>query len=55
MMITQFLKNIAFAAFLVVLPAGLFAQSINLANQYFANGEYEKAAAVFGEIVEKNP
>jgi len=55
MMITQLLKHIAFVGILVFLPAGMFAQSINLANQYFSNGEYEKAAAVFGEIVEKNP
>jgi tetratricopeptide (TPR) repeat protein len=32
----------------------LGAQDLNLANQYFSNGEFEKAAAVFGESWEKN-
>jgi tetratricopeptide (TPR) repeat protein len=30
------------------------AQDINLANQYFINGEYEKSASLFGQILESN-
>ena len=33
----------------------VFSQDVNLANQYFSNGEYEKAGIIFGEIAEKNP
>jgi tetratricopeptide (TPR) repeat protein len=33
--------------------SGLSAQDYNLANQYFANGEYEKAAAIYEQILEK--
>ncbi|MEY3243443.1 MAG: hypothetical protein RIR11_4882 [Bacteroidota bacterium] len=33
----------------------LSAQDINLANQYFINGEYEKSASLFGQILESSP
>ena len=44
--------------FLFLLLTGLgtvlTGQDLNLANQYFSNGEYEKAAAIFGQLVEKD-
>lgn len=43
---------------LLLLLAGLsgniFAQDPNLANQYFNDGEYEKAAALYGQLVDKD-
>lgn len=33
---------------------GLKAQDINLANQYFQNGEYEKAAALYSQLLERD-
>jgi Tfp pilus assembly protein PilF len=39
----------------VLSTSTLVGQDINLANQYFANGEFEKAAVVFNESWEKNP
>jgi tetratricopeptide (TPR) repeat protein len=42
------------ALFLVLGTNALLGQDINLANQYYINGEYEKAATLFGQIVEAN-
>lgn len=33
---------------------GLKAQDINLANQYFQNGEYEKAAALYSQLLDRD-
>lgn len=41
-------------AFFLTLSVAAGAQDLNLANQYYMNGEYEKAASLFGQIVEAN-
>ena len=48
------IKHIATTLFLA-LSLTVAAQDINLANQYYINGEYEKSANLFGQIVEANP
>lgn len=44
-----------FAAALSAAPGKILAQDINLANQYFSNGEYEKASAIYAQISAKEP
>lgn len=51
----KLLTILSFAVLGLTVTAPLFAQDINLANQYFANGEYEKAGTLFGQITENNP
>ena len=51
----KLLTIISFAVLALTVTAPVFAQDINLANQYFANGEYEKAGSLFGQITENNP
>jgi len=50
------LRNVSFVLLILGLNMGLSqAQNPdpNLANQYFADGEYEKAAALYGQLVER--
>lgn len=47
----RYFLTACFSIFLWVLGA----QDINLANQYYINGEYEKSASLFGQILEANP
>jgi tetratricopeptide (TPR) repeat protein len=54
MMHTLFFRFFAVLTILFIGCTGLGAQDMNLANQYFANGEYEKAATLFGQLLETN-
>lgn len=38
----------------IVVSMSIWAQDPNLANQYFTNGEYEKAAALYGQLVDND-
>ena len=55
MMNTLFFRIFTVVMLFVVWSSGLNAQDMNLANQYFANGEYEKAGTLFGQLLETNP
>ncbi len=51
----NYIKHFICTVFLIVASGvAVQGQDINLANQYFINGEYEKAASLFGQIVETN-
>ena len=39
----------------LLLSTGIFAQDSRLANQYYVSGEYEKAAAVYKKLFDKQP
>jgi tetratricopeptide (TPR) repeat protein len=43
-----------FAAFFCLNVSALKAQNLNLANQYYQNGEYEKAAVLFAQLLERD-
>ena len=52
---SNLLYPIAFvAAFFCLNVSALKAQNLNLANQYYQNGEYEKAAALFAQLLERD-
>ena len=40
-----------FAFLLIIFSFQLYAQNVQLANEYYRNGEYEKAAEIFGQLV----
>lgn len=42
------------AVFFSLNLAGLLAQDLNLANQYYNNGEFEKAATLYGQLLERD-
>jgi tetratricopeptide (TPR) repeat protein len=42
------------AAFFSLNVSGLKAQDLNLANQYFQNGEYEKAATLYSQLLDRD-
>lgn len=48
------LRIIALTGFVFGFSLALQAQNPNLANQYFRNGEYEKAAELYGQLVEND-
>lgn len=50
----MFKARIFIVFFLFGVLAAVNAQDHNLATQYFANGEYEKASVLFGQLVEKD-
>jgi tetratricopeptide (TPR) repeat protein len=54
-MLHSVLKSVLFTLIFSLFGAVLFAQTAdpNLANQYFTDGEFEKAAALYGQLVEK--
>lgn len=47
-------KSILFL-FSFLLSASLLGQNVNLANDYYKNGEYEKAATIFEKLVSQRP
>lgn len=50
----DFFKKLLPVALLFCLAHAAAGQDVNLANQYFANGEYEKAATLYLELSEKD-
>ena len=54
-MTTRFFRFSAVILFQLAFSAGLFAQDPNLANQYFTDGEYEKAATLYEQLSESDP
>lgn len=48
----QILRITAFLILVFNLPAAVHGQNPNLANQYFMNGEYEKAAELYSQLLE---
>ncbi|MCB0531003.1 MAG: tetratricopeptide repeat protein [Lewinellaceae bacterium] len=48
----QILRITAFLILVFNLPAAVQGQNPNLANQYFMNGEYEKAAELYSQLLE---
>ncbi len=54
-MLQSVLKSFLFTLIFSLFGTVLFAQTAdpNLANQYFTDGEFEKAAALYGQLVEK--
>ncbi len=51
---SRILPLIALAFALFGLAGRLQAQDLNLANQYFQNGEYEKAATLYGQLLDRD-
>jgi len=49
------MRPIIFSLFLLVTFSGLTAQDSRLASQYYSSGEYEKAAAVYKKLFDKQP
>lgn len=54
-MTTRFFRFAALVLLQFVATLTLRAQDPNLANQYFSDGEYEKAAALYGQMSENDP
>ncbi|MBL7802224.1 MAG: tetratricopeptide repeat protein [Saprospiraceae bacterium] len=54
-MTTRFFSFATLILFQLTFAVGLFAQDPNLANQYFTDGEYEKAAALYEQLSENDP
>ena len=50
----KFLRVAAFSAVVLFIQTSLLAQDPNLATQYYNNGEYEKAATLFGQLYERD-
>ncbi len=50
----QILRITAFLILVFNLPAAVQGQNPNLANQYFMNGEYEKAAELYSQLLEND-
>ncbi len=48
------MKNLIYFLFILCLPFTLFSQKIKLAQQYYAYGEYEKAAQLYEELLAEN-
>ncbi len=49
------MDKIVFTILIWVLSGQLFAQNPNLAQHYYRNGEYEKAAAIYSDLMEQTP
>lgn len=50
----KFLRVAALSAVVLFIQTSLMAQDPNLATQYYNNGEYEKAATLFGQLYERD-
>lgn len=50
----KFLRVAALTAVVLFIQTSLMAQDPNLATQYYNNGEYEKAATLFGQLYERD-
>lgn len=50
----KFLRVAALSALVLFIQTSLMAQDPNLATQYYNNGEYEKAATLFGQLYERD-
>ncbi len=48
------MHKILFLVFFIALSGHLLAQNPNLASHYYSNGEYEKAGAIFKQLLEKS-
>ncbi len=55
MMSMRFFRLAAFFLLQCAFAANLFGQDPNLANQYFTDGEYEKAASLYEQLSESDP
>lgn len=53
-MTSQLLRLAALLTALIALNTGALAQDPNLANQYYMNGEYEKASALYAQLTESD-
>lgn len=53
-MISQLLRLAALLTAFFALSAGALAQDPNLANQYYMNGEYEKASVLYAQLTESD-
>lgn len=53
-MISQLLRLAALLTAFFALPSGALAQDPNLANQYYMNGEYEKASVLYAQLTESD-
>jgi tetratricopeptide (TPR) repeat protein len=49
------LRFLSIIAFVFCITSALSAQDVNLANQYFANGEYEKATVLYQQLADLDP